>query len=59
MLSVGENTIPTFRMLILLISELLMIPMRNSDSARMRVQFALGSFCTRILNAAIFFDFSS
>lgn len=59
MLRVGEKTMQTFRTLILLTLELLTMLMRNSESARIRVQFASGSFRTRILKAAIFLDFSS
>lgn len=46
---VGEKTIPTLRTLILLISELLTMPMRNAESARIKVQLAFGSRCTSML----------
>lgn len=58
MFSVGEKTMPTFRMLILLISELLMMLMRKAERARRRVKLALGSLFTRRLYAAILLDFS-
>ena len=59
MLRVGENTIPTLRTDILLMSELLMMPIRKAERARRRAQLALGSLCTRRLYAAIFFCLSS
>lgn len=40
MLRVGEKTMQTLRTLILLTLELLTMPMRNSERARIRVQFA-------------------
>lgn len=49
MLSVGEKTIPTLRTLILLTSELLTMPIRKAESARIKNQFALGSLCTSVL----------
>lgn len=59
MFKVGAKTMPTFRMLILFTSEFLIIIIRKADSARMRTQFSLGSFCTKILYAATFLDLSS
>lgn len=47
--SVGEKTIPTLRMPILLISELLMMLMRNAERARMSVKLGLGSLFTSTL----------
>ena len=49
MLSVGEKTMPTLRILILLISELFIMLMRKEESARMSVKFAFGSLFTRTL----------
>ena len=49
MLSVGEKTMPTLRILILLISELSMMLMRKEERARMSVKFAFGSLFTRTL----------
>lgn len=49
MLSVGEKTIPTLRMVILLTSALLMMLMRNEERARKRVKLAFGSLYTRAL----------
>ena len=49
MLSVGENTMPTLRILILLISELFIMLMRKEERARMSVKFAFGSLFTRTL----------
>lgn len=49
MLSVGEKTMPTLRILILLTSELSMIVMRNADRARRSVKLGFGSLCMRAL----------
>ena len=49
MLRVGEKTMPTLRTLILLTSELLMIPIKKAERARRRAQLGLGSLCTREL----------
>ena len=49
MLRVGEKTMPTLRIVILLISELLMILMRKAERARRSVKFGLGSLWTRTL----------
>lgn len=49
MLSVGEKTMPTLRILILLISELLIMLMRKEERARMSAKFAFGSLFTRTL----------
>lgn len=57
-LRVGENTMPTLRMVILLTSELLMIFMRKAERARRSVKLGLGSLWTRTLYAAIFLGFS-
>lgn len=48
-LSVGEKTMPTLRMLILLTSELSIIVMRNADRARRSVKLGIGSLCMRAL----------
>lgn len=58
MLRVAEKTMQTLRTLILFIFELFVMPIRNSDKARTRVQFGSGSFRTSIFNAAIFLDLS-
>lgn len=58
MLRVGEKTMPTLRIVILLISELLIMLMRKADRARRSVKLGLGSLWTRTLKAAIFFGFS-
>ena len=57
MLRVGENTMPTLRMVILLISELLIMLMRKAERARRSVKLGLGSLWTSALQAAIFFGF--
>ena len=49
MLSVGEKTMPTLRILILLVSELFIMLMRKEERARMSVKFAFGSLFTRTL----------
>ncbi len=49
MLSVGEKTMPTLRILILLISELFIMLMRKEERARISVTFAFGSLFTRTL----------
>ena len=49
MLSVGEKTMPTFRIVILLISELSIMLIRKEERARMSVKFAFGSLFTRTL----------
>ena len=43
MFRVGAKTMPTLRTVILLISELLTISIKNSDSARSNARFGLGS----------------
>ena len=48
-LRVGEKTMPTLRMVILLISELLMMFMRKAERARRSVKLGLGSLWTRKL----------
>ena len=48
-LSVGEKTMPTLRMLILLTSELLMTVIKKLDSARRSVKLGLGSLFTKML----------
>ncbi len=48
-LSVGEKTMPTLRMLILLTSELSIIEMRNADRARRSVKLGFGSLCMSAL----------
>ena len=58
MLRVGEKTMPTLRIVILLISELLIMLMRKADRARRSVKLGLGSLWTRVLKATIFFGFS-
>ena len=59
MFNVGAKTIPTLRTLILLTLELLTIPIRNSERARIKVQLGRGSLCTSMLNAMIFFSLLS
>lgn len=49
MLRVGEKTMPTLRMVILLISELLIMLMRKAERARRSVKLGLGSLWTRAL----------
>ena len=49
MFRVGEKTIPTLRTLILLTSELLIMPIKKADRARSSAQFGFGSLCTREL----------
>ncbi len=49
MLRVGEKTMPTLRMVILLISELLMMLMRKAERARRSVKLGLGSLWTSTL----------
>lgn len=58
MLRVAEKTMQTLRTLILFMFELFVILIRNSDSARTRVQFGSGSFRTSVFSAAIFLDLS-
>ena len=48
-LSVGANTMPTFRTVILFTSELSTISMRNDDRWRSSSKLFLGSLCTRTL----------
>lgn len=49
MLRVGEKTMPTLRIVILLISELLIMLMRKAERARRSVKLGLGSLWTRTL----------
>lgn len=49
MLRVGEKTMQTLRILILLTSELLTILMRKAERARRRVKLGFGSLCTSAL----------
>ena len=49
MLRVGEKTMPTLRMVILLISELLIMLIRKAERARRSVKLGLGSLWTRAL----------
>lgn len=49
MLRVGEKTIPTLRMVILLISELLIMLMRKAERARRSVKLGFGSLWMRTL----------
>ena len=48
-LRVGEKTMPTLRMVILLTSALLIMLMRKAERARRSVKFGLGSLWTRKL----------
>lgn len=48
-LRVGEKTMPTLRIVILLISELLIMLMRKAERARRSVKLGLGSLWTRTL----------
>src|SRR5882762_10258242 len=57
--NVGAKTMPTFLTVILLTSELFTMTIKNSARARNSAKLGFGSLCTRELNAAIFFDFSS
>lgn len=54
MLSVGEKTMPTFRTVILFISELFMILIKNAIRYFSRVALALGKRCESSLRTAIF-----
>ena len=49
MLRVGEKTMPTLRIVILLISELLIMLMRKAERARSSVKLGFGSLWTRTL----------
>lgn len=49
MFRVGEKTMPTLRIVILFISELLMMLMRKAERARRSVKLGLGSLWTRTL----------
>lgn len=59
MLRVGAKTMPTFRTVILLTSELLTTLIRNSERALRSAIFGFGKRWTKVWNAAIFFCLSS